>query len=102
MWKILLLVFVGWSTSPHENSPSSCEYDSSKLCCSWEYEEAGCYDYFTVEESWCIDAITFEWDLYPNDDLTWHDRYIQDHCSNCPDCCITITEGDEDEDPGDE
>jgi hypothetical protein len=23
---------------------------------------------------------------------SWHDRYVQDHCENCPECCVTIEE----------
>lgn len=23
---------------------------------------------------------------------TWHDRYIQDNCARCPECCVQITE----------
>jgi len=24
--------------------------------------------------------------------IHWHDRYVQDNCARCPDCCVTVTE----------
>lgn len=26
---------------------------------------------------------------------TWHDRYVEDNCNRCPECCIVIVEEDE-------
>ena len=99
MFEFLILVFVGLANPPYPTNPVQCEADSlANFCCIWHYEEAGCYEMFEATEKWCLDASTAEWVLRttkyePTEEpTTWHDRYILDHCQNCPDCCVVVPE----------
>ncbi len=29
------------------------------------------------------------------EDRHWHERYVEDNCARCPDCCITIVASDD-------
>ena len=33
------------------------------------------------------------------DDRHWHDKYVEDNCKRCPDCCITVVPGGGDPPP---
>lgn len=31
------------------------------------------------------------WDSAASSERSWHDRYVEDHCSRCPECCVELT-----------
>lgn len=100
MFTLLVLVFVGLSSAPYPEEPTSCEYYTGKLCCTWTIQEVGCTEIFETEEYWCIDLVDNTWVKHPSSDVsTWYDRYIEDHCRNCPECCVTVPTGEYGENP---
>ena len=93
---LIIVLITVFSVSPLDGPVESCSFEKEELCCTWHYEEVGCYEEFTVHEKYCISvASNYTWELVDagfiekEEGETWHDRYIRDHCAACPECCVT-------------
>ena len=61
-------------------SPSNYEaHTTDTECSAWDCEHGCGCEYFSdsFERTTGIGG-------------TWHDRYIEDHCNNCPECCVEL------------
>jgi len=36
-----------------------------------------------------LDTLIDSFDTSETDDRSWHERYIEDSCARCPECCVT-------------
>ena len=100
---LVIILITGLTSSPLDSPVESCSFEKRELCCTWHYQEVGCYEEFTIEEKYCISAASnYTWEIADAifiekvEGETWHDRYVRDHCAACPECCVS--EGDDDED----
>jgi hypothetical protein len=99
MIELVILIVTGFLSVPLDTPVEHCSYKNNQLCCTWQYEEVGCYEEFTIQEVYCISKKNkYKWELEESQlvvedkDETWHDRYIRDHCAACPECCVTTEE----------
>jgi hypothetical protein len=53
---------------------------------------SGCGDGFTPATP---DVSSAELELEESDGRHWHERYVEDNCRRCPDCCITVVASDD-------
>jgi hypothetical protein len=105
MVKVFAALLFLLGVEPPHGELMSCSFTKTDMCCAWQYEEVGCYHYFDVRESWCLeeDSNAFKWvfkEMLEIEDFrspkqnvtTWHDKYVEDNCRRCPECCVEDSE----------
>ncbi len=95
MFELLVYLMLSFSGVPHNvDKIDFCQFERGELCCEWSFQEVGCYTEFTYGEVWCVSKDTkYQWQIrndnyWESTDGHWYEKYVQDNCARCPECCV--------------